>query len=167
MSGQEDTESQTADDGTDDGAAEAASQIAELDDAWRRTAAELDNLRKRFSKDVASARRQERASVASRWLPVLDNLERALEHATSHPEQVVDGLRAVHEQALTVLAGLGYPRREDEIGEAFDPARHEAVSTLVDEELAPGTVAHVLRAGYGQDSEILRPASVVVATRSE
>jgi molecular chaperone GrpE len=167
MSEQENSDSEVAPEDPGDGAAEAAKQIAALEDSWRRTAAELENLRKRCAQDVVRARQQERASVASRWLPVLDNLERALEHASSHPDQIVDGVRAVHQQALSVLADLGYPRRDDETGKAFDPARHEAVSTLVDEELVPGTVAHVVRPGYGPDNEILRPASVVVATRSE
>ncbi|ANP72195.1 MULTISPECIES: nucleotide exchange factor GrpE [Cryobacterium] len=167
MSGQENPDPQVADEGVGDSSAETAKQIADLEDSWRRTAAELENLRKRCAQDVVRARQQERASVASRWLPVLDNLERALEHASSHPDQIVDGVRAVHQQALSVLADLGYPRRDDETGKAFDPARHEAVSTLVDEELVPGTVAHVIRPGYGPDNEILRPASVVVATRSE
>jgi molecular chaperone GrpE len=167
MSEPEKPDPRPVDEADDDSAAEAANQIAELEDSWRRTAAELDNLRKRCAREVIQARQQERASVASRWLPVLDNLERALEHASANPDQIVEGVRAVYQQALTVLADLGYPRRDDEAGKAFDPARHEAVSTIADEELIPGTVAHVVRPGYGSDSEILRPAAVVVATRSE
>jgi molecular chaperone GrpE len=167
MAGQENPETELADEGVADGAGKPEKKIAELEDSWRRTAAELENLRKRCAKDVIRAREQERASVASRWLPVLDNLERALEHAASDPDQIVAGVRAVHQHALTVLADLGYPRRDDETGKAFDPARHEAVSTVTDEDLVPGTVAHVVRPGYGPDGEILRPASVVVATRSE
>jgi len=73
----------------------------------------------------------------------------------------------VHQQALAILTDLGYPRRDDETGKVFDPAKHEAVSTVADEDLVPGTVAHVVRPGYGPDDEILRPASVVVATRGE
>jgi molecular chaperone GrpE len=96
---------------------------------------------------------------------VVDNLERALEHASSDPEQIVEGVRAVHQQALSVLAGLGFPRRDD-TGRAFDPALHEAIGTIADEKLIPGTVAHVVRPGYGPDEEILRPAAVVVATRA-
>jgi molecular chaperone GrpE len=65
-----------------------------------------------------------------------------------------------------VLSSLGFPRRDD-TGKAFDPALHEAVGTVADEQLVPGTVAHVVRAGYGSDDEILRPAAVVVATRSD
>lgn len=167
MSGQEMPEADSPGEGVADNAAETAKQIAELDDLWRRTAAELDNFRKRCAKDVNRARELERASVAARWLPVLDNLERALEHASSNPDQIVDGVRAVHQQALTVLADLGYPRRDDETGKPFSPAHHEAVSTIAAADLVPGTVAHVIRPGYGSDDQILRPASVIVATRSE
>jgi molecular chaperone GrpE len=116
---------------------------------------------------VIRAREQERASVASRWLPVVDNLERALEHSSSDSDQIVEGVRAVHQQALAILADLGYPRRDDETGKPFNPAHHEAVSTIADADLVPGTVAHVIRPGYGPDGEILRPASVIVATRSQ
>ncbi|WP_426320778.1 nucleotide exchange factor GrpE [Microbacterium sp. E-13] len=146
---------------------ETAQQIAELQDSWRRTAAELDNFRKRSVKDVIRAREQERASVASRWLPVVDNLERALEHASSDSDVIAEGVRAVHQQALAVLADLGFPRRDDETGKPFNPAHHDAVGTVADPDLVPGTVAHVVRPGYGADGEILRPASVIVATRSE
>jgi molecular chaperone GrpE len=144
----------------------AQARIAQLDDSWRRTAAELDNFRKRCAKDLVRAREQERARTAAGWLPVVDNLELALEHASSDPQQIIEGVRAVYQQALSVLAGLGFPRRDD-TGKAFDPAVHEAIGTIADKELVPGTVARVVRPGYGPDDEILRPAAVVVATRSD
>ncbi|HEY6685245.1 MAG TPA: nucleotide exchange factor GrpE [Propionibacteriaceae bacterium] len=144
----------------------AKARIAQLEDGWRRAAAELDNFRKRCAKDLVRAREQERARTTAGWLPVVDNLERALEHASSDPEQIIEGVQAVQQQALSVIAGLGFPRRDD-IGKAFDPALHEAVGTVADKELVPGTVAQVLRPGYGRDDEILRPAAVVVATRSD
>jgi molecular chaperone GrpE len=53
------------------------------------------------------------------------------------------------------------------VGAAFDPAVHEAVGTVVDDELVPGTVASVVRPGYGADGQVLRPAAVVVATRGQ
>jgi molecular chaperone GrpE len=144
---------------------EAATQrVAELEDSWRRTAAELDNHRKRTSKDIERARKQERARVAVAWLPVLDNLERALEHASAEPDQVIQGVRSVLQQALATIGDLGFPRRDD-VGKPFDPAVHEAVGTVADDQLVPGTVAEVVRPGYGTDDEILRPSAVVVATR--
>jgi molecular chaperone GrpE len=154
-------------DGADSGPdpLEAATQrVAELEDSWRRTAAELDNHRKRTSKDIERARKQERARVAVAWLPVLDNLERALEHASAEPDQVIQGVRSVLQQALATIGDLGFPRRDD-VGKPFDPAVHEAVGTVADDQLVPGTVAEVVRPGYGTDDEILRPAAVVVATR--
>jgi molecular chaperone GrpE len=166
MSEHEASEPGPADEQVADSTPATEKRVADLEDSWRRTAAELDNLRKRCAKDVARARDHERVSVAARWLPVLDNLERALEHASPDPDPIVEGVRAVHQQALAILADLGYPRRDDETGKPFDPAHHEAVGTVADENFVPGTVALVVRPGYGSDDEILRPASVVVATRS-
>ena len=144
----------------------AKTRIAQLEDNWRRAAAELANIRTRCAKDLDRAREQARARTAAAWLPVVDNLERALEHASSDPDQIIEGIRAVYQQTLSVLADLGFPRRDD-TGKVFDPALHEAVGTVANKELVPGTVAHVVRAGYGSDDEILRPAAVVVATRSD
>jgi molecular chaperone GrpE len=137
-------------------------RVAELTDAWQRSVAELENYRKRMARELSMVRAQERAQVAARFLPVIDNLERALSHAQSNSPEIVEGLRAVRQQALDVLASLGFPRRED-IGRAFDPTYHEAVSTVADDDLQPGTIAQVLRPGYGADDEVLRPAAVVVA----
>jgi molecular chaperone GrpE len=140
-------------------------QLAELEDRWRRAVADLDNFRKRVIRDSEQLQRAERARVAKEWLPVLDNLELALQHAESDPAAILEGVRAVRDQALAVLNRLGYPRRED-TGEAFDPARHEAVATVEDDAVPAGTVVEVVRPGYGKDENLLRPAAVVVAKRN-
>jgi molecular chaperone GrpE len=150
----------------DDNAAIAAqAQIDEVEDRWRRAVADLDNFRKRVSRDADQLRLAERARVAAEWLPVLDNLELALQHAESDPGAIVEGVRAVREQALAVLNRLGYPRRED-IGQPFNPALHEAVATVEDRDMPAGTVVEVVRPGYGTDESLLRPAAVVVAKRA-
>jgi molecular chaperone GrpE len=140
-------------------------QIEELEDRWRRAVADLDNYRKRVSRDADRLRLAERARVATEWLPVLDNLELALQHAESDPGAIIEGVRAVREQALAVLNRLGYPRRED-IGKPFNPALHEAVATVEDRNMPAGTVVEVVRPGYGTDETLLRPAAVVVAKRA-
>ncbi|WP_427892259.1 nucleotide exchange factor GrpE [Kribbella sp. GL6] len=140
----------------------AEAEIARLDDQLRRTAADLDNLRKRYQRDLDRERAAERARAAVAWLPVVDNLELALQHADTGAEAVVEGIKAVHLQAVAALERLGYPRF-DPTGEPFDPAVDEAVSTLADPAAEPGTVIAVVRAGYGTADALLRPASVVVA----
>jgi molecular chaperone GrpE len=144
----------------------AAAELAAAEDRWRRALADLDNLRKRYARELAREREAERARVAAAWLPVLDNLERALAHAArdtaSDRDALVEGLRSVREQALEVLASLGYPR-QDEAGVPFDPARHEAISVVEDPKAPPGTVVRVLHPGYGQGDRQLRPAAVAVA----
>jgi molecular chaperone GrpE len=112
------------------------------DERLLRAMADLDNVRRRFH----------------------DDLDRALEHAmtvANAPQGILDGLRAVRDHALAVLARLGFPRFED-VGAQFDPARHEAVSA-VEADAPPGTVVAVVRPGYGSGEAVLRPAAVVVA----
>jgi molecular chaperone GrpE len=145
--------------------AELEVRIEELDDRWRRAIAELDNFRKRVARERAADRDDERRRVAARWLPVIDNLDLALSHAGADETGIIEGIQAVREQALAVLADLGFPRREDDVGAAFDPSLHEAVGTVQGDAPA-GTVAHVTRPGYGPDDRVLRPAGVVVTTVS-
>jgi molecular chaperone GrpE len=136
------------------------------EDRWRRAAADLDNLRKRYAREVARERETERELVTTAFLPVLDTIDRALEHAAADPESIIEGIRTLREQALAVVAGLGYGR-EDETGVPFDPARHEVVG-VVDADGAgtrPGSVASVVRPGYGAPGRQLRPAAVTVAQR--
>jgi molecular chaperone GrpE len=141
---------------------DAAARITELEDKWRRALADLDNYRKRTARALERERGEERARTSAEWLPVLDNLERALEHAEAEPGAVIQGVRSVLEQARDVIARLGFPRRDDD-GEPFDPTRHEAVSTVADSDAPDGTVVQVVRPGYGEGEGQLRPAQVVVA----
>jgi molecular chaperone GrpE len=99
-------------------------------------------------------------------LPVLDNLDLALSHAEADSHPIVEGLRAIRDQAVAVLVRLGYPR-QDEAGGPFEPARHEVVSVVDDPDREPGTVVQVVRPGYGEGDHQLRPASVIVNRRQE
>lgn len=139
---------------------------ADLEERLLRALADLDNLRKRAARELAREQANERARVVAAWLPVVDNLELALEHARDETGAVVEGVRTVRDQAVNLLATLGYPRR-DETGIPFDPQRHEAVAILPHSEAEPGTVVGVVRPGYGDGDRQLRPAAVVVAGGSE
>ncbi|MDT7601301.1 MAG: molecular chaperone GrpE, partial [Pseudonocardiales bacterium] len=81
---------------------------AEFEDRWRRALADADNLRKRYRRELSRELAEERERVARAFLPVLDNVELALRHAGADPGSIVEGVRAIHEQALSVLSQLGY-----------------------------------------------------------
>jgi molecular chaperone GrpE len=138
----------------------------DFEDRWRRTLADLDNVRKRHVRDVDRERAAERARVAAAFLPVLDTIDMALEHADADPATIVAGVRAVREQALDILTRLGYPRQDD-VGVPFDPVRHEVVAVVSPEASGQpaGSVTAVLRPGYGEPASQLRPAAVTVADR--
>jgi molecular chaperone GrpE len=141
-------------------------QVAQLEDRLLRALADADNARKRCARQIAESQADERARVARDWLPIVDNLERALEHADAQSGAVIEGVRAVRDQAVALLGSLGFPRH-DETDVPFDPQLHEAVSVMPDGEAAAGTVLKVLRPGYGEGTQQLRPAAVVVASGSE
>ncbi|MFE9069360.1 nucleotide exchange factor GrpE [Streptomyces violaceusniger] len=143
---------------------EQAAALAELEDRWRRALADLENLRKRHAKELERERAAERARTAAALLPVIDNLELALSHAEADPGSIVEGVKAIRDQAVNTLAQLGYERR-GETGVPFDPARHEVLGVIEDPEAEPGTVVQVLRPGYGDPGNQLRPVAVAVAKR--
>lgn len=136
--------------------------VALMRDRWQRALAELDNTRRRAERLMSEQRAQERVRVTAAWLPVLDNLDRALSHAAADPQAIVEGVTQVREQAQDVLSRLGFEPIED-IGEPFDPLRHEAAEVVRDGEIPPGTVVRVIRPGYGGQPGMLRPAIVAVS----
>ena len=143
---------------------EYAAALRDVEDRWRRALADLDNLRKRHARELEREAAAERARTAAAFLPVIDNLELALSHAAADPGAIVEGFRAVRDQAVNVLERLGYPRHA-ETGVSFDPARHEVVGVVQDPDADPNTVVQVLRPGYGEAERQLRPAAVTVAKR--
>lgn len=139
-------------------------ELARLEDNWRRAVADLDNLRKRYTRELDRERMVERSRVAGAWLPVVDNLELAVSHGDAESSSVIAGVQSIVDQAVQVLAQLGYPR-DAETGVPFDPERHEVVGVIERADVAPGTVVEVFRPGYGRGLQQLRPAAVVVSRR--
>lgn len=132
-------------------------------DRYLRTAADLENLRKRQKREMDDVRLDSKSKVLKEMLPVVDNLERAIEHATAQAgtNPIVEGVQLVLRQFLTAFERLDVTPIEA-AGQPFDPNLHEAISQQ-ESEAPPGTVVQVLQRGYKSGDRLLRPALVVVA----
>jgi len=132
-------------------------------DRYLRAAADLENLRKRQKRELEDARLDSKGRVLKEMLPVVDNLERAIEHATAQAgtNPIVDGVQLVLRQFLTAFERLEVTPVEAG-GQPFDPNLHEAISQQ-ESDSPPGTVVQVLQRGYKAGDRLLRPALVVVA----
>jgi molecular chaperone GrpE len=147
----------------------ASRQRDEYLDLARRTQADFENYRKRAARDAAAAGERAKSGLVRELLPVVDNLERALDSATAdrpsdgdRPEEhLADGVRLVHSELVAVLARNGV-ERFDPKGEKFDPELHEALSMRAEEGAEQGTVLDVVEKGYRLNGSVLRPARVVV-----
>jgi molecular chaperone GrpE len=127
----------------------------------RRTQADFENYRKRTAKDVAAAGTRAKLGLVRDLLPVVDNLERALESAESD-DGLAEGVRLVLSDLHGVLAREGVEAVEP-AGERFDPTVHEALSTRSEDGAEPGLVLDVVQKGYRMSDTVIRPARVVVS----
>ncbi len=130
-----------------------------------RVAADLENFRKRTAREKEDMRKYGIDRVVLELLPVLDNLERAMEHADKSDEStttIVDGVRMVHRQFVTALEKHGVRPFESK-GEHFDPQRHEAIQQIDTTEHVTGFVMDQYQKGYYLHERLIRPALVVVA----
>ena len=132
-------------------------------DRYLRAAADLENSRKRQKRELEDAKFEAKAKTLKEMLPVVDNLERAIEHATQQAgtNPIVEGVQLVLRQFLTAFERLDVQPIEA-LKQPFDPNLHEAISQQESDE-APGTVVQVLQRGYKSADRLLRPALVVVA----
>ncbi|MCL6583423.1 MAG: nucleotide exchange factor GrpE [bacterium] len=136
-------------------------QLQEMEDRWKRAAADLDNYRKRFDRELERLRFAERDFVLHEWLAVVDNMERALraaENASDNPWY--QGMQAIYQQMHSILHKFRVTPINPK-GEFFDPQRHEAVATVDLEDQPEGIIAEVVEPGYIICDRILRPAKVI------
>ena len=135
-----------------------------LKDQLLRTAADFDNFRKRTRREIEDGRRLGAEEILVAMLPILDNLERAVEHAAAANEasSIADGVRLVLRQAEDILARLGV-NSFSPAGDSFDPASHDAIQQLARGDVPAGTIVAVAMRGYRWADRLIRPAAVVVA----
>jgi len=151
---------ESSDASTDLEKAEAAA--AENWDRYLRTAAELENVRKRASRDVESAHRFALERFSRELLAVRDSLEMGIAAEGASVESLLEGSEAT----LKILGGTMQQfgiEVVDPVGEPFDPEFHEAISMQPSDDVEPGSVVTVVQKCYSLNGRLLRPAMVVVA----
>jgi molecular chaperone GrpE len=136
----------------------------ELKNRLMRSAADLDNYRKRVQREKEETQRYGASRVVLELLPAVDNMDRALEHADKSTDvtSIVDGIRMVQRQLVSALEKNGVTSF-DSRGERFDPQRHEAIQQIETSEHETGTVLQEFQRGYFLHDRLIRPALVVVA----
>jgi molecular chaperone GrpE len=143
--------------------AEDGEEHADWQDRYIRLAADLQNLRRRADRERVELQRFGAEPLTLSLLPVLDNLQRALD-AAPEGDPLAEGLRQVIRQFEEALGAHGV-RAVETVGRRFDPAHHEAVLTESNQELEEDMVTAELRPGYRMHERVLRPAQVRVSRR--
>ena len=143
----------------------AKQQAAEANDRFLRLQADWDNYRRRTAQERLDERQRATEKLVVDLLPVIDDLERAIEHADNLTDpaakQFVEGVSAVCNKLVSVLNKEGV-EVVNPVGEAFDPLSHQAVSQVEDTEAYDETVAQVYQKGYRMGGKDIRTAMVVV-----
>ena len=136
-------------------------QMAQQEDKYLRLAAEYDNYRKRTAKEKETLWGDAKADTAGAFLPVYDNLERALKQETAD-EAFKKGVEMTMNQLKEVLSKLGVTEIPA-LGQTFDPNLHNAVMHIDDENFGENEVAEVFQAGFQCGEKVIRFAMVKVA----
>jgi molecular chaperone GrpE len=145
---------------------ELAAAQAKADENWERyvrALAEVENVRKRASRDVENAHKFALERFGKELLAVKDTLEMGLAVEGASVESLLEGSNATLKLLTSTLGRFGI-EEVDPVGEPFDPELHEAISMQCDDKVEPGSVATVVQKGYTLNGRLLRPAMVIVAS---
>ncbi|UUM29962.1 nucleotide exchange factor GrpE [Vibrio japonicus] len=140
-------------------------KIQEQKDSVLRAKAEVENMRRRTEQEIDKARKYALNKFAEELLPVIDNLERAIQAADSEAEVVkpiLEGVELTHKTFVDVVAKFGLKEINPE-GEAFNPEMHQAMSIQESPDHESNTVMFVMQKGYELNGRVIRPAMVMVA----
>ena len=139
---------------------EEADELALLNDKYLRLVAEYDNYRKRTAKEKESIYPEAKVGVVAAFLPVMDNLERAL--ATAGDDPIYEGVKMISKQFTEVLKSIGV-EEIPAVGEKFDPDFHNAVMHIDDENYGENEICEEFQKGYKLGERIIRYSMVKVA----
>jgi molecular chaperone GrpE len=151
------------DPGVEEKLAQAEAKLAELNDAFLRSRAEVENVRRRAQEDISRAHKFAIESFAEALVPVKDSLEMALKVETPTPESMKEGVEMTLKQLSAAFEKNRLVEVAPQPGEKLDPMKHQAIS-MVDADQEANTIVSVLQKGYMIAERLLRPALVTVAS---
>lgn len=137
-------------------------EVKDLRDKWLRTAADLENFRKRARKEWDLLQLRTKADVILEVLAVVDDFERAFSMAADRDDEFIRGIRLIYNKLLSSLERLGV-RKIEALDAAFDPAYHMAVAQIERDGANSNHVVEVVQEGYCLGDFLVRPAKVVIA----
>ncbi len=145
--------------------ADVANELANANDRLLRLQAEMQNLRNRTSREVADERKYAALPVVRDLLPVVDNIDRAIEAAerAGEAENLLEGFRLVKQQLHTLLSRHQCEPMDAE-GQVFDPNFHQAILQQPSADVPAGNVMFVAQTGYQMHDRVVRPAQVIVSS---
>ncbi len=141
---------------------EAEAKVAEHLDGWQRSQAEFVNYKNRVQRDQEAMKILMKGDIIRKFLPVLDDLDRALQNRPPDSGAWVSGIELIQKKLQSILESEGIKRIEAE-GQLFDPNFHEAISHEPSETVESGHVIAVVQNGYMLGDRVIRPAMVRVA----
>lgn len=143
---------------------ETKAKVDEYLDGWQRTLAEFANYKKRVEREQEQAYQNSVGNVVKRYLPIVDDLERALNNRPANNDDAawLAGIELIYRKMLATLETDGIKVMETE-GQLFDPNLHEAIATVPSDDHESGQIIEVLQKGYLLGDRVLRPALVRVA----
>ncbi|KMT65319.1 nucleotide exchange factor GrpE [Catenovulum maritimum] len=146
--------------------AAAEQKVLDQQDSVIRAKAEVDNMRRRTSQDLEKAHKFALEKFSGELLPVADNLQRALEAADRDNEDLapmIEGVELTLKSFDSVLAKFNIDAVSPEVGDAFNPEVHQAMSMVPSPDVAPNSVIACMQKGYTLNGRLLRPAMVMVS----
>jgi len=140
-------------------------KVAEQQDSVLRAKADIENMRRRSEQEIDKARKFALGRFAEELLPVIDNLERAIQAADPENDVVkplIEGIELTHKTFIDTISKFGMKEINPE-GEVFNPEYHQAMSIQESPDHEPNTVMFVMQKGYELNGRVIRPAMVMVS----
>ncbi len=147
---------------------ERTSELKQTKDKFLRSVADMDNFRKRMDKEIIEHKKYSKVDFFLKIIPVLENFDRALCGAEMNEdfESFRKGLEIIDRQFKETLMSLGLKEFSD-LGESFDPAKHEAIAVVTVNDKPENTVIEEVSKGYMVGDRVIKPAKVIVSKHVE